>query len=86
MEYPMYGIIKLFPYNFIPAGWLKCDGSTLPIPKYNQLFSLIGTQFGGDGVSTFKLPDLSNALPLGATVPAAYVYCIANWGDIPKAA
>lgn len=52
------GEIKVFAGTFAPAGWLLCDGSTLPISQYEALFSLIGTTYGGDGQTTFDLPDL----------------------------
>lgn len=52
------GEIRLFPYNFIPRGWAACDGSILAINTNTALFSLLGTQFGGNGQTTFALPDL----------------------------
>lgn len=59
------GIIKLFAGNFAPKGWLMCDGSTLPVSSYSALFSLLGTTYGGDGIRTFKLPDLRSRVPIG---------------------
>ena len=57
------GEIRAFPYTFVPEGWLECYGQTVYIQQYTALFSLIGTLYGGDGRSTFMLPDLrSNAL------------------------
>jgi microcystin-dependent protein len=52
------GSLLLVPYNFAPQGWAFCQGQTLPINQNAALFSLIGTFFGGDGVSNFKLPNL----------------------------
>lgn len=50
--------IQLFPYNFPPRGWAQCDGQLMPISQNTALFSLLGTQYGGNGTSTFALPDL----------------------------
>ena len=55
---PFIGEIKPFGFNFPPRGYAKCDGQLLPIAQNSALFSLLGTQFGGDGQSTFALPDL----------------------------
>lgn len=82
---PFIGMIKLFPYQFIPMDWMECDGSTLNIQQNQALYSLIGAQFGGDGRNTFKLPDLRNALPYpGAQGQKAYVYCMAISGIYPS--
>jgi microcystin-dependent protein len=54
----------MFGGNFAPAGWMFCDGSTLPISEYDTLFILIGTTYGGDGQSTFNLPDLRGRVPI----------------------
>ncbi len=63
------GSIFAFGFNFAPsgpgAGWALCDGRTLPISGYTTLYSLIGTTFGGDGVSTFGIPDLRGAVAVG---------------------
>lgn len=55
---PFLGEIRLFPYNFAPLGWALCDGSVVSIAQNTALFSLLGTTYGGDGRSTFALPDL----------------------------
>lgn len=55
---PFVGEILLLPYNFAPRGWALCDGRTLPIQQNTALFSLLGTNFGGDGKTTFALPKL----------------------------
>ena len=62
---PFLGQITLFPYNFAPVGWAFCQGQLLPISQNTALFSLLGTQFGGNGVSTFALPDLRGRVPNG---------------------
>lgn len=58
------GEIRMFAGNYAPAGWAFCDGSMLSIAEYDTLFSLIGTTYGGDGQSTFALPDLRGRLPI----------------------
>ena len=55
---PFIGEIKMFAGTFAPNGWFFCDGSILPINQYQAFFAIIGTTYGGDGVTTFKLPDL----------------------------
>src|SRR5512135_2703539 len=58
MSQPFIGEIKLVPYNFAPVGYAFCAGQLLPISQNTALFALIGTTYGGDGISTFALPDL----------------------------
>lgn len=70
------GVIKLFGFNFAPRGWLTCQGQLLSIAQQTALFSLLGTTYGGDGVTTFALPDLRGRLAIGQgqlTGGAAYV-------------
>jgi microcystin-dependent protein len=55
------GEIRIFPFNFPPTGWAFCDGQLLPISQNTALFALLGTFYGGDGKSTFALPDLQGA-------------------------
>lgn len=62
---PFIGQIQAFGFNFAPRGWAKCEGQLLAISQYNALFSLLGTQFGGDGRTTFGLPDLRGRVPMG---------------------
>src|SRR6187431_622872 len=64
MAQPYVGEIRMFAGNFAPAGWMFCEGQLLPISEYETLFQLIGTTYGGDGQSTFALPDLRGRLPL----------------------
>jgi microcystin-dependent protein len=59
------GEIRAFAGNFAPVNWLICDGSQQSISTYNALFALIGTTYGGDGISTFALPDLRGRLAVG---------------------
>jgi microcystin-dependent protein len=56
---PFIGQIQLLPYSFAPKGWAPCDGSLLSIASNTALFSLLGTNFGGDGKTTFALPKLA---------------------------
>lgn len=55
----------MFGGNFAPVGWAFCNGQTLPISEYDALFNLIGTIYGGDGQTTFNLPDLQSRIPVG---------------------
>jgi microcystin-dependent protein len=64
MAQPFVGEIRIFAGNFAPAGWMFCEGQLLPISENETLFQLIGTTYGGDGQSTFALPDLRGRLPL----------------------
>jgi microcystin-dependent protein len=64
MSQPYVGEIRMFGGNFAPAGWMLCEGQLLPISQYETLFNLIGTTYGGDGQSTFQLPDLRGRLPV----------------------
>ena len=61
---PFVAEIRIFPFNFAPTGWAFCDGQLLPISQNTALFSLLGTTYGGDGKSTFALPDLRERAPL----------------------
>ncbi len=61
---PYVGEIRMFAGNFAPAGWMFCEGQLLPISENETLFNLIGTTYGGDGESTFALPDLQGRIPL----------------------
>lgn len=64
MAQPYVGEIRMFAGNFAPAGWMFCDGSLLAISENETLFQLIGTTYGGDGQSTFALPDLRGRIPI----------------------
>ena len=60
------GEIRMFPYSRIPTGWKACEGQTLPVSEFQALYSLLGVQFGGDGHTYFKLPDLRGRVIVGA--------------------
>ena len=64
MSSPFIGEIRLFGGNFAPVGWAFCNGALIPISENDALFNLIGTTYGGDGQSTFALPDLQGRLPM----------------------
>lgn len=66
MSEPFIGEIRTFPFQFAPRGWLCCDGQMLPISEFMELFSLIGTTYGGDGRSNFVLPNLQSRAVIGA--------------------
>ncbi len=57
--------IRVFPYNFVPRGWAACDGQLISIASNVALFALLGTTYGGDGRTTFALPDLRGRFPMG---------------------
>src|ERR671914_133383 len=64
MADPFVAEIRIFPFNFAPKGWAWCDGQIMPISQNTALFSLLGTTYGGDGESTFALPNLQGSAPL----------------------
>jgi microcystin-dependent protein len=64
MAQPYIGEIRMFAGNFPPVGWMFCEGQLLPISENESLFNLIGTTYGGDGQSTFALPDLRGRIPI----------------------
>ncbi|MGA7730022.1 MAG: tail fiber protein [Chloroflexia bacterium] len=64
MADPFVAEIRIFPFNFAPRGWAFCDGQLLPISQNTALFSLLGTTYGGNGQSTFALPDLQGSVPM----------------------
>lgn len=61
---PFLGQIEYYAFNFAPRGWAKCDGAILPINQNQSLYSLLGTTFGGDGRTSFALPDLRGRIPV----------------------
>src|SRR5580692_2143819 len=65
MSDPFVAEIRIFPFNFAPKGWAQCNGQILPISQNTALFSLLGTNFGGNGTSNFGLPDLRGRTPIG---------------------
>lgn len=61
---PFLGQIEYYAFNFAPRGWTQCDGQILPINSFQALFSLLGTTFGGDGRTSFGLPDMRGRIPV----------------------
>jgi microcystin-dependent protein len=84
MAQPYVGEIRVIAFNFAPAGWMMCDGSTLPISEYETLFNLIGTTYGGDGQSTFALPNLQSRVPIhwGTNPSTGTTYVLAEAGGV----
>ena len=72
------GQIHLFPYTYAPSGWARCEGQIMKIAENQALYSLLGTYFGGNGTTTYALPDLRGKEP----VPNLH-YCIALAGIYP---
>jgi microcystin-dependent protein len=77
----------MFPGNFAPVGWALCNGQLLPISEYTTLFNLIGTTYGGDGTTTFALPDLQGRVPIHmGTGSGLSTYVIGENGGVENAA
>ena len=70
MANPFLGEVRMFSGNFAPTGWAFCNGQILPISQNTALFSLLGTNYGGNGTSTFALPNLQGAFPVHAGASA----------------
>ncbi|MGZ5437659.1 MAG: phage tail protein, partial [Pyrinomonadaceae bacterium] len=77
MIVPYMGEVTVFAFSFAPAGWITCEGQLLSIAEYTKLFSLIGNNFGGDGVSTFGLPNFASLTEEGGQ------YCMSLFGTLP---
>lgn len=74
------GEIRPFAFNFAPIGWMMCQGQTLAISQYSALFALIGTYYGGNGTTTFQLPNLQSEVPLGQGTSSQGTYVIGEDG------
>jgi microcystin-dependent protein len=77
------GSLLLVPYNFVPQGWALCNGQQLSIAQNNALFALLGATFGGDGVQTFALPNLTGAKAITDVSGAPLTWIIALTGIFP---
>ncbi|RDS81536.1 phage tail protein [Dyella psychrodurans] len=64
MMSPYVGEIRMFSFSKVPVNWALCDGRLLQIAQYNALYNLLGTNFGGDGITTFAIPNLSGRVPM----------------------
>lgn len=83
MAQPYVGEIRMFGGNFAPNGWMFCDGQLLPISENETLFQLIGTTYGGDGESTFALPNLQSRVPIHqGTGSSGTSYLLAESGGV----
>jgi microcystin-dependent protein len=71
---PFIGEVRLMGFGFAPVGWAKCDGTLLPISQNTALFALLSTQYGGDGIRTFALPDLRGRTPIHRGTAGGVVY------------
>ena len=80
MSDPFIGELRLFALPFTPSGWAACDGQVLEIARNEALYSLIGATFGGDGKTTFALPDLRGRTPIGVEGGAAHLALGARGG------
>ncbi len=80
MVQPFLGEVRPFGCNFAPQGWALCIGQTLPIQQYTALFSLLGTNYGGNGTSNFGLPDLRSRVPMKYGTSPAGTYYIGQQG------
>jgi len=81
------GMIKLFAGNFVPNGWAECNGQLLRISGSDRMFALIGTTYGGDGHTTFALPDLRGRIPVGlGEQPGGETYAQGKTGGTEKVA
>ena len=85
MAQPYIGEIRIFAGNFPPNGWAFCEGQLLPISENDALFTLIGTTYGGDGESTFALPDLRGRVPIHmGTGPDGHTYQIGEMAGVEQ--
>ncbi|HEX8434244.1 phage tail protein [Archangium sp.] len=84
MSEPLIGEIRMFAGPFAPRGWAPCDGRLLSISQNSALFSVLGTAYGGDGMTTFALPDLRGRVPRDEQPPSTQVsFIIALDGSFP---
>jgi microcystin-dependent protein len=82
MSEPFIGEIKMFAGNFPPNGWALCQGQLIPISENDTLFNLIGTTYGGDGQSTFALPNLASRVPVHMGNGGGQTYVIGEIGGV----
>lgn len=84
MAQPYVGEVRMFAGNFAPAGWAMCEGQLLAISENETLFQLIGTIYGGDGQSTFGLPDMRGRLPVHNGTRGGSTYTIGELGGVEQ--
>src|SRR5262249_11371621 len=84
---PFTGQISVFGFNFPPSNWMLCAGQTIAISSNTALFSLIGTTYGGNGTTTFQLPNLQGMVAVGqGQQPGESVYSMGDVGGVPTVA
>lgn len=81
---PFLGEIRIFPFSYAPRNWAQCNGQILSVGQNQALFSLLGTNYGGDGSTTFGLPNLQGRVPLGLGSGGGGNYNIGNAGGAPR--
>src|SRR5512138_1687522 len=86
MAQPYVGEIRMFAGNFAPYGWMFCEGQLLAISDYETLFNLIGTTYGGDGQSTYALPDLRGRIPIHMGNGYGTTFVLAETGGVEEVA
>lgn len=84
MGQPYIGEVRMFGGNFAPRGWAFCNGSLVPIAEYDALFNLIGTTYGGDGQTTFGLPDLRGRAPMHQGTQQGNTYQLGESGGVEQ--
>src|SRR5262245_60579795 len=84
MAQPYVGEIRIFAGNFAPNGWMFCSGQLLPISENETLFNLIGTTYGGDGESTFGLPNLQSRVPIHMGTGLGQTFQLAESGGVEQ--
>jgi hypothetical protein len=78
------GMVKILGSTEVPQGWTPCDGRTLPVAEHRALFAIVGTTYGGDGRSTFALPDLRETMPLPAPATSTPDFVPTPGGQLPR--
>jgi microcystin-dependent protein len=86
MTDPLIGEIRMFAGSYEPRGWAMCDGRLLSISRHSALFSVVGTAYGGDGMTTFALPDLRERVPSSTHEGPGPSFIIALEGNFPARA
>lgn len=81
---PFIGSVDLWPVSWAPQGWSLCQGQLLPLQQYQALFSLISNVYGGDGRTTFGLPNMQGRFPLGAGTLNGNTYALGSTGGTPN--
>jgi microcystin-dependent protein len=84
MSTPFVGETRTFAFGFAPEGWMACEGQLLPISENETLFQLIGTTYGGDGESTFALPNLQSRVPIHMGTESGITYQLAETGGVEQ--